>query len=97
MKPLTQEKKEQLPAIGLMRETPESLDAKIIAGADLFRVAIFIGRGQYDRFTAASFEEAKIVAGNMEDYYKATGRKAIIYAIDRQNRSTIIPEKVWRS
>jgi hypothetical protein len=61
-----------------MAQPRTAYDAQQIARASYFTAVLFLGRGRYDRRTAATLSEIRDAAKTMSDEF---GRRAMIYAV----------------
>jgi hypothetical protein len=76
---------------------PADLDnARIVANAVRFEISLFLGTGEFARAEAPTKEEAEQAARDMKAHYSTCSRFPIIYAIDGNERSAIVPFKAAR-
>jgi len=76
---------------------PADLDnARIVANAVRFEISLFLGTGEFSRAEAPTKEEAEQAARDMKAHYTTCSRFPIIYAIDVNGRSAIVPFKAAR-
>jgi hypothetical protein len=66
-------------------------DAKIIANAIRFDLALFLGVGRYARASANTLEEARSEAKRLVANHP-NGRRPLIYAVDANERSALVTE-----
>jgi hypothetical protein len=70
--------------------------ARVIAGAERFEIALFRGQGSYAKARAASLDEARVAAARLEAEV-ATGRRALIYALDAGGRSALVTPATFQA
>ena len=76
---------------------PADIDnARIVANAVRFEISLFLGTGEFARAEATTKEEAEQAARDMKAHYLTCSRFPIIYAIDANERSAIVPFKAAR-
>jgi hypothetical protein len=73
---------------------PTERDAAIIANAVRFDIALFIGRGKYAHASARTLAEARNDAAPSLEAEHPYGRRALIYAIDADGRSTLVTDDI---
>lgn len=71
-------------------------NARIVENAVRFEVSMFLGTGEFARAEATTRPEAEQAARDMKAHYTTCSRFPIIYAIDFNGRSAIIPFKAAR-
>lgn len=67
-------------------------DAALIAQAAHFSVALFLGRGAYDRAEAGTIDEARALAGRMLAAHPTCSRRPLIYAVTDDGRAALVPD-----
>jgi hypothetical protein len=71
-------------------------NARIVANAVRFEISMFLGTGEFARAEADTRSEAEQAARDMKANYTTCSRFPIIYAIDANKRSAIVPFKAAR-
>ena len=71
-------------------------NARIVSNAVRFEISMFLGTGEFARAEAPTKEEAEQAARDMKAHYSTCSRFPIIYAIDANGRSAIVPFKAAR-
>lgn len=71
-------------------------NARIVANAVRFEISMFLGTGEFARAEAPTRDEAEQAARDMKAHYATCSRFPIIYAIDANGRSAIVPFKAAR-
>jgi hypothetical protein len=71
-------------------------NARIVANAVRFEISLFLGVGEFARAETETREEAEQAARDMKSHYMSCSRFPIIYAIDANGRSAIVPFKAAR-
>jgi hypothetical protein len=75
----------------IKKHPADAADAAFISNATLFELSIFLGRGKYATETAATLDEAKAKAAELEAKHP-NGKKAMIYALDAAGRRALYVE-----
>jgi hypothetical protein len=70
--------------------------ARLIAGAERFEIALFRGQGSYAKARAATLDEARAAAAQLEAEV-ASGRPALIYALDAGGRSALVTPATFQA
>jgi hypothetical protein len=68
-------------------------NARIVANAVRFEICLFLGTGEFARAEADTRAEAEQAARDMKAHYTSCSRYPILYAIDSDQRSAIVPFK----
>lgn len=67
----------------------DAADAAVIANAIRFEIALFLGRGRYAKTSADTLPQALREAAHLAANHP-NGRRALIYAIDANDRSALV-------
>jgi hypothetical protein len=67
-------------------------NADLIEAAASYSVTLFLGRGEYDRATAATIAEARDIAAAMMAAHPTCSRRPLIYAVTREGRAALVPD-----
>ena len=74
-----------------MHDNVDDYNANILANARFYGVSLFLGNGQFDRYTTKTLEEAREIGQRMVDHHR-NGRKPLIYAFTAKGDATLVTE-----
>lgn len=74
----------------------DEVNAKIVAAAVRFEIALFIGAGRYATDTAETIEDARVKADKLTAVHP-NGRRPLIYGITADGRSGLVTDPMSSS